>query len=113
MHRLWAAAPESLTARDVQDGLTTDPATTTVLTQTITGLASESWFAGGTNPRPYRRLSSVLSMLVGAFVGGVLVLHAAPTPALVLATVLLGAIAVTTHVAARSTTAEQWLDAPS
>lgn len=32
MHRLWAAAPESLTARDVQDGLTTEPATTTVLT---------------------------------------------------------------------------------
>ena len=32
MHRLWAAAPGSLTARDVQDGLTTEPATTTVLT---------------------------------------------------------------------------------
>jgi predicted transcriptional regulator len=32
MHRLWAAAPGSLTARDVQDGLSTDPATTTVLT---------------------------------------------------------------------------------
>jgi predicted transcriptional regulator len=32
MHRLWAAAPGWLTARDVQDGLTTNPATTTVLT---------------------------------------------------------------------------------
>jgi len=32
MHRLWAASPGSLTARDVQEGLTTNPATTTVLT---------------------------------------------------------------------------------
>jgi len=32
MHRLWAAAPGWLTARDVQEGLTTNPATTTVLT---------------------------------------------------------------------------------
>jgi predicted transcriptional regulator len=31
MHRLWAA-PGSMTARDVQEGLTTNPATTTVLT---------------------------------------------------------------------------------
>ena len=31
MERLWAA-PGSLTARDVQEGLTTNPATTTVLT---------------------------------------------------------------------------------
>ena len=32
MHRLWAASPGSSTARDVQEGLTTNPATTTVLT---------------------------------------------------------------------------------
>jgi uncharacterized membrane protein YoaK (UPF0700 family) len=49
--------------------------TTTVLTLTLTGLAADSWFAGGTNPRPVRRVGSVVSMFSGAFVGAVLVLH--------------------------------------
>ncbi|WP_372478141.1 YoaK family protein [Streptomyces barringtoniae] len=47
--------------------------TTTVLTLTLTGLASDSTPAGGTNPRAGRRLASVLAMLAGAFGGAVLV----------------------------------------
>jgi len=50
--------------------------TTTVLTTTLTGLASESTLAGGTNPNVGNRGTSVVSMFVGALVGAVLVLHA-------------------------------------
>lgn len=49
--------------------------TTTVLTLTLTGLASDSTLAGGTNPRAGRRLSAVLAMLAGAVLGAVLVQH--------------------------------------
>jgi uncharacterized membrane protein YoaK (UPF0700 family) len=49
--------------------------TTTVLTLTLTGLASDSTPAGGTNPRAGRRLASVLAMLAGALGGAVLVQH--------------------------------------
>ena len=49
--------------------------TTTVLTLTLTGLAADSWFAGGRNPRWARRVASVAAMLGGAAVGGVLVLR--------------------------------------
>ncbi|MGW0633916.1 YoaK family protein [Streptomyces sp. NPDC002758] len=49
--------------------------TTTVLTLTLTGLASDSTLAGGTNPRAGRRLASVLAMLAGALGGALLVQH--------------------------------------
>jgi uncharacterized membrane protein YoaK (UPF0700 family) len=49
--------------------------TTTVLTMTLTGLASDSSLAGGTNPNAGRRTVSVLSMFVGALVGAALLLH--------------------------------------
>jgi uncharacterized membrane protein YoaK (UPF0700 family) len=49
--------------------------TTTVLTLTLTGLASDSTLGGGTNPRAGRRLVSVLAMLTGAFGGALLVQH--------------------------------------
>ncbi|MGI5144387.1 MULTISPECIES: YoaK family protein [unclassified Streptomyces] len=49
--------------------------TTTVLTLTLTGLASDSTWAGGTNPRAGRRLLSVLAMLAGALGGALLVQH--------------------------------------
>jgi uncharacterized membrane protein YoaK (UPF0700 family) len=48
-----------------------DP-TTTVLTPTLTGLAAESSFAGGSNPRSVRRIAAVVAMLAGALVGGAL-----------------------------------------
>ena len=47
--------------------------TTTVLTLTITGIAADSSLAGGTNPRLRRRVSAVLSMLAGSFVGALLI----------------------------------------
>ena len=49
--------------------------TTSVLTTTLTGLASDSSFAGGTNDNVFQRSTSVVCMFVGALVGAVLVLH--------------------------------------
>jgi uncharacterized membrane protein YoaK (UPF0700 family) len=49
--------------------------TTTVLTLTLTGLAADSSLARGSNPRPVRRVGSVVAMFSGALVGAVLVLH--------------------------------------
>ncbi|MCW2882891.1 MAG: hypothetical protein JWQ95_6991 [Sphaerisporangium sp.] len=49
--------------------------TTTVLTRILTGLASESSLAGGTNPRAVRRIASVLSILLGAYLGALLLRH--------------------------------------
>jgi uncharacterized membrane protein YoaK (UPF0700 family) len=49
--------------------------TTTVLTMTLTGLASDSSLAGGDNPRAGRRLMSVVALFAGATVGALLVLH--------------------------------------
>ncbi|MFE5976415.1 YoaK family protein [Streptomyces sp. NPDC056460] len=46
--------------------------TTTVLTQTLTGLASDSAPAGGDDPRPGRRILSVLALVVGALAGALL-----------------------------------------
>jgi uncharacterized membrane protein YoaK (UPF0700 family) len=59
--------------------------TTTVLTQTLTGLAADSNLAGGNNPRAGRRSAAVLAMAVGAFIGGVLYLHQGAGLPLVLA----------------------------
>ncbi|WP_296738697.1 YoaK family protein [Mesorhizobium sp.] len=43
--------------------------TTTVLTLTLTGLAADSIGAGGTNPRPVRRMTAVVLMFIGAAAG--------------------------------------------
>ncbi|HEX9246571.1 MAG TPA: YoaK family protein, partial [bacterium] len=60
--------------------------TTTVLTLTLTGLAADSRWAGGTSPRWSRRLAAVAAMLAGALVGGFLVLHVSLAAALGAAT---------------------------
>jgi uncharacterized membrane protein YoaK (UPF0700 family) len=62
--------------------------TTTVLTLTLTGLAADSPVAGGVNPNWRRRIGSVLSILVGAAVGGWLLLHVGPAIPLALAAVV-------------------------
>jgi uncharacterized membrane protein YoaK (UPF0700 family) len=49
--------------------------TTTVLTTTLTGLASDSSLAGGANPNAHHRATSVLCMFAGALVGAVLLRH--------------------------------------
>ena len=56
--------------------------TTTVLTLTITGLAADSRLAGGNSPHAGRRLAALLAMLLGAIVGGLLVLHVSIAAAL-------------------------------
>jgi uncharacterized membrane protein YoaK (UPF0700 family) len=67
--------------------------TTTVLTQTLTGIASESRFGGGAGARTPRRILAVAAMLVGAIVGALLLLHIAPVAPLVLAAALLALVA--------------------
>ncbi|MGW3183949.1 YoaK family protein [Kitasatospora sp. NPDC001119] len=71
--------------------------TTTVLTLTLTGLASDSAPAGGTAPRPGRRILSALAMLLGGLAGAVLVLHGLTATALALAALLLLGTALAAH----------------
>ena len=61
--------------------------TTTVLTLTVTGLAADSGFAGGTNLRWQRRLLAVLLMFLGAAIGTLLLRRSLVLP-LALATLL-------------------------
>lgn len=49
--------------------------TTTVLTMTLTGMAADSSVGGGPGGGAHRRILSTLSMLAGAIVGALLVLH--------------------------------------
>jgi uncharacterized membrane protein YoaK (UPF0700 family) len=49
--------------------------TTTVLTLTLTGIAADSGVAGGNNPAIGRRLAAVAAMLLGAWIGGTMVLR--------------------------------------
>ena len=56
-------------------GLAVRDLTTTVLTMTLTGLAADSRVAGGTGRGGARRVAAVGSMLLGAVVGGLLVVH--------------------------------------
>ena len=67
---------------------------TTVLTTTLTGLASGSRLAGGTNPHARLGTTSVVSMFFGALVGAVLVLHAGATWSLVVAAGIVATTAV-------------------
>jgi uncharacterized membrane protein YoaK (UPF0700 family) len=51
---------------------------TTVLTLTLTGIASDSSLAKGSNPRITRRASAVLAIALGAFLGAVLMRNVNP-----------------------------------
>lgn len=80
--------------------------TTTVLTQTLTGLAADSTLGGGNDARAGRRSSAVLAMLSGAIVGAALYLHrGAGLPLAVSA-----GIAAVTVVALRYSRAARYLD---
>ncbi len=61
--------------------------TTTVLTMTLTGLASDSRLAGGSGKGSVRRIAAVLAMLVGA-IAGALLLKTSLAPPLFLAAAL-------------------------
>jgi uncharacterized membrane protein YoaK (UPF0700 family) len=67
---------------------------TTVLTTTLTGLASRSRLAGGTNPHARLGTTTVVSMFCGALVGAVLVLHAGATWSLGMAAAVVAAAAL-------------------
>jgi uncharacterized membrane protein YoaK (UPF0700 family) len=79
--------------------------TTTVLTMTLTGVAADSALAGGHGSRLARRGLSVAAMLLGALIGGALVLKVDTTAPLALATGLLALISFVTYRASRSTPA--------
>ncbi|MEU1185952.1 YoaK family protein [Streptomyces sp. NPDC005820] len=49
--------------------------TTTVLTMTLTGLASDSHAGGGSGSHSFRRTAAVIAMFAGAVLGAALVLH--------------------------------------
>jgi uncharacterized membrane protein YoaK (UPF0700 family) len=68
--------------------------TTTVLTMTISGAASESRAAGGTGSRIGRRGLSPLAMFGGALVGAAIVIHGNKPLGLLIAAVLLVVVAV-------------------
>jgi uncharacterized membrane protein YoaK (UPF0700 family) len=77
--------------------------TTTVLTMTLTGVAADSTLAGGHGSRLARRALSVAAMLLGALIGGTLVLKVDNPAPLALATGLLATISFVTYHASRST----------
>ena len=85
--------------------------TTTVLTLTLTGIASDSRLAGGDEARIGRRGLAVVSMMLGALIGGLLVLHVDDAAPLGLATALLLLVVLTlvepvkSHLQPPSTTA--------
>ncbi len=84
--------------------------TTTVLTLTITGIAADSAPAGGGGSKLGRRLVSVVGMFAGALAGAALVETGHGSLALLIATLLLGAVALASHRAARST--RDWVGQP-
>ena len=69
--------------------------TTTVLTLTLTGLAADSWLAGGRSPRAGRRVAAVGLMAAGALVGALLLRVDVALPVLAAALVVaLAAVAL-------------------
>jgi uncharacterized membrane protein YoaK (UPF0700 family) len=77
--------------------------TTTVLTMTLTGIAADAALACGHGSKLGRRALSIAAMLVGALVSGLLVLKVDNPAPIALATALLAAISLFTHLASRST----------
>jgi uncharacterized membrane protein YoaK (UPF0700 family) len=80
--------------------------TTTVLTRTLTGLASEASFVGGPGSHLGRRAVAISAMLLGALTGGLLVLHASVAAALAVALAVVGVVALAAH--ALSSSDEAW-----
>ncbi len=77
--------------------------TTTVLTMTLTGVAADAALAGGPGSKLGRRALSVGAMLLGALIGGLLVLKVDNAAPLALASGLLAIVARFAYRASRST----------
>lgn len=76
--------------------------TTTVLTLTIVGTASDSRAAGGKGGKPGRRLLSAFTMFAGALSGAAAIQHGNAALALLIAAILLAALTATALSLARS-----------
>jgi len=76
--------------------------TTTVLTRTLTGLASESRLAGGPGSKAGRRVVAIAAMLLGALIGALLVLHVTIAAALGVASAIGLAVGVAVHLLSRA-----------
>lgn len=74
--------------------------TTTVLTLTLTGLAADSPVAGGSNPRPVRRIFSIIALFVGALSGAYLLRYGVALPLFVAGACVLLTTAAYTVIAA-------------
>jgi uncharacterized membrane protein YoaK (UPF0700 family) len=77
--------------------------TTTVLTKTLVGIASEGSFLGGPGARVGRRSVAVTAMLLGALVGAMLVLHVSLAAPLAVAFAISASVAIAAHLVSRST----------
>ena len=69
--------------------------TTTVLTLTLTGIASDAAILGGAGSKAGRRLIAVAAMLLGAVIGAELVIHSHIVYPLALALIFIAAVAIT------------------
>lgn len=87
--------------------------TTTVLTLTLTGLAADSSLAAGNNPRPLRRIFSVIAMFAGAAIGAILLRYGLVLPLAVAGVCVLGAIAACAQTEASSENHSMGLDETS
>ncbi len=67
--------------------------TTTVLTLTVTGIASDSWLAGGANPRWRSRVTAVITMFAGAAAGAMFLRYGVFAPLGASSVLLLGVLA--------------------
>ena len=77
--------------------------TTTVLTLTLTGIASDSRLGGGSGAKTARRVLAVAAMLLGALIGALLLTHLRPVAPLALAASLLALIAAASRRSPRAT----------
>jgi uncharacterized membrane protein YoaK (UPF0700 family) len=76
--------------------------TTSVLTRTLTGLASEAGLVGGPGSKLGRRAIAVVAMLIGALSGALLVLNVSIASALAVALALVLAVGLAIQLASRS-----------
>jgi uncharacterized membrane protein YoaK (UPF0700 family) len=76
--------------------------TTTVLTLTIVGIASDSHIIGGSGSKAGRRLIAVAAMLVGALIGSLLIFHVSSVTPLVIAFIIMAIVAVMTWLLSRN-----------
>ena len=102
LQALFLAAARKLAVPDL---------TTTVLTLTLTGIATDSKLAGGSGSKAGRRLTAVAAMLVGALIGAVLVRHAQNYFPLLIAFVIVTLAALAAHTLGRTDPA--WVHPPA